>query len=142
LTVSIDEWSRNHRRPVHHGFMAPTSYLDLLDFEGHLSPTWHFRSHGREKIAWPEDDDKVRRGMKVQLSCDSVHKAIPGGRDVSMDREINHLGDNFAKACLDRYKVASVDGKDFGQDDRSCWRKVESLNPRKLKQNSRSRHNG
>jgi hypothetical protein len=105
--------------------MAPSSYLDLLDFEDHLSPTWHFRSHGRDKIARPEDDDKVS-AVKVQLSCDSVHKAIPGGRDVSMDREIIHLGDNFAKACLNRPKVASVDGKDFGKDDGSCWRQLNS----------------
>lgn len=89
--------SRNHRRLVHHGYMAPSSCLEFLDFEDHLSPGWHFRSHGREKIAWPEDDDKVS-AVKVQLSYDSVHKAIPGGRDVSMDREIIHLGDNFAKA--------------------------------------------
>jgi hypothetical protein len=45
--------------------------------------------------------------MKVQLSCDNILKAIPSNPDISVDREIIHLDDTFAKRVLIS-KVASV----------------------------------
>jgi hypothetical protein len=50
----------------------------------------------RDKIAWSEDDPKVG-SMKVQLSCDNIPEAIPGGPDISVDRD---LDDTFAKRVL------------------------------------------
>jgi hypothetical protein len=78
--------------------MAPSSCLELAfeDFESGMAVSV---ARERDKIAWSEDDPKVG-AMKDQLSCDSIPKAIPGGPDISVDREIIHLDDTFATRVL------------------------------------------
>jgi len=87
--------SRNHKRTVSHGYMAPPSYLELA-FEEFESGMAISVARERDKIAWSEDDPKVD-AMKVQLSCDNIPEAIPGYRDISVDRD---LDDTFAKRVL------------------------------------------
>jgi hypothetical protein len=78
--------------------MAPSSCLELAfeDFESGMAVSV---ARERDKIAWSEDDPKVG-SMKDQLSCDNIPEAIPGGPDISVDREIIHLDDTFATRVL------------------------------------------
>jgi len=90
--------SRIYKRTVSHGYMAPPSCVEL-DFEESESGMAVSVARERDKIAWSEDDPKVE-STKVQLSCDSLPKAIPGGPDISVDREIIHMEDTFATRVL------------------------------------------
>jgi len=78
--------------------MAPSSCVELAfeEFESGMAVSV---ARERDKIPWSEDDPKVGP-MKVQLSCDNIPEAIPGCPDVSVDREIIHLEDTFAKRVL------------------------------------------
>jgi hypothetical protein len=94
----------------------------LSSLSKNLSPDGSFGLTGERQ----DRVDPKAGAMKVQLSCDSIPKAIPNNPDISMDREIIPLDDTFAKRVLIDPRSHQY-GKNLGLSKMTALAKLESL---------------